>query len=610
MTDPDGGPEQRIAAARRALRDNASPRDVLESLEDLEDETLAPAVAAELALTRATCLYRDGLKHEALGILYESLRPRPGAEPIPAKTSSRIWREIATVHRWSGDVMLAWPATFRSLSDAAHDAAARHDEAMAILDAGRICYEAGAGKEAANLLQRGLRHGDGSLDGLETRRAEIVLLQSLVMAGEIEEAERVAQAWNGDGATARLKFLLCIERARIAIARGNNGAAAEQLAAAPWSYGKAELGGAQEYEAIELEYARAELAIAEGKAEDAAGALDSLIPEFSRRGLGPREIDAMRLQAKAYDALGLKAEASGRLFQAFRIARTKGLSLHADAIRTDIVAHDAGGAQLHLATGADDRVGARFVQMESAGEGGTAKVRRAFDLELGIDVALKRLKTGDGYDWEAVERALKNVEKEVKALSGIRHMGVARVLGVLTGGDRAYYLAVEYVPGMTLRARMRGGIAPAEAAGILYRVSQALTAVHAKGKTYCDLKPENVMLRDGREPVLIDFGAAVAQKEFPHEATKGYAPPEQDGAVLAAPTMDVYAFGVMAYEIFCKALPERLKTGYFGSNERALKDAMRAAGAPELLAEFAVDALAVEPGERPAGFARLRALRP
>src|SRR5690606_16863624 len=125
--------------------------------------------------------------------------------------------------------------------------------------------------------------------------------------------------------------------------------------------------------------------------------------------------------------------------------------------------------------------------------------------------------------------------------------------------DGALWLAMEWLEGVTLDARLRGGALPvADALLVAHQVAEALAAVHALGIAHRDLKPSNVLLRDGRLDgvTLLDFGVAraVASTSLVTEATAlvgsmGYIAPEQargDGEVDAR--ADVFSLGVLLFE--------------------------------------------------------------
>ncbi len=157
-------------------------------------------------------------------------------------------------------------------------------------------------------------------------------------------------------------------------------------------------------------------------------------------------------------------------------------------------------------------------------------------------------------------------EQEIQALSRIHHPGVVSVVdaGELAGGKP--FMVIEFVEGSTLRDVIQpGGMDLRRVARIIRRAGHALAAAHDKGVVHRDLKPDNIMLRTapgGDEHLtIIDFGiASVADKTAPEpEKTKvtgtfTYMAPEQfDGE--PQPASDVYALGIIAFEMLAGAPP-------------------------------------------------------
>jgi serine/threonine-protein kinase len=194
--------------------------------------------------------------------------------------------------------------------------------------------------------------------------------------------------------------------------------------------------------------------------------------------------------------------------------------------------------------------------------GGMATVYRGVDTRLDRVVALKVMHPGFAADPEFVERFI----REAKAVAKLSH---PNVVGVFDQGEDhtaappAVFLAMEYVPGWTLRDLMRdrGALSPRTTLDILEPVLAALGAAHRAGLVHRDVKPENVLLTgDGRVKVA-DFGlvravngqtAATTQQVM---GTVSYLAPEQIERGAADPRTDVYACGVLLYEMLTGAKP-------------------------------------------------------
>jgi serine/threonine-protein kinase len=182
---------------------------------------------------------------------------------------------------------------------------------------------------------------------------------------------------------------------------------------------------------------------------------------------------------------------------------------------------------------------------------GTGEVYRASDLKLGQPVALKFLPEAVAED----ERALARFRNEVRIARQVSHPNVCRVydIGEIDG---LQFLSMEYVDGEDLGSLLRriGRLPADKALEIARKLCAGLAAAHDKGVLHRDLKPSNVML-DGRGNVLIaDFGLAalsgqVQQHEIRH-GTPAYMAPEQLAGKEVTQASDIYALGLVLYEVF------------------------------------------------------------
>ncbi|KKZ72422.1 serine/threonine protein kinase [Streptomyces showdoensis] len=189
--------------------------------------------------------------------------------------------------------------------------------------------------------------------------------------------------------------------------------------------------------------------------------------------------------------------------------------------------------------------------------GGMATVYRAVDTRLDRVLALKVMHPDLATDAAFVERFM----REAKSVARLAHPNVVGVFD--QGADGAYvYLAMEYVAGCTLRdvLRERGALSPRAALDILEPVLAALGAAHRAGFVHRDMKPENVLIGDDGRVKVADFGLvrAVGSATDTTGAVLGtvsYLAPEQIEHGTADTRVDVYACGVVLYEMLTGGKP-------------------------------------------------------
>ena len=190
------------------------------------------------------------------------------------------------------------------------------------------------------------------------------------------------------------------------------------------------------------------------------------------------------------------------------------------------------------------------------GRGGMGEVYRADDLKLGQPVALKFLPESLASDPAWIERFY----AEVRHARGVSHPNVCRVYDV-GEIDGRHFLSMEYVDGEDLASLLRriGRLPPDKAVEIARELCAGLAAAHDKGVLHRDLKPGNVMI-DGRGRAKItDFGLAVGVEDDKAGAevsgTPAYMAPEQLSGKGASVQSDIYALGLVLYEIFTGRKP-------------------------------------------------------
>lgn len=189
--------------------------------------------------------------------------------------------------------------------------------------------------------------------------------------------------------------------------------------------------------------------------------------------------------------------------------------------------------------------------------GGMATVYRALDTRLDRVLAVKVMHPSLAADASFVERFI----REAKSVARLAHPNVVQVFD--QGTDGAYvYLAMEYIAGCTLRdvLRERGALQPRAALDVLEPVLAALGAAHRAGFVHRDMKPENVLIGDDGRVKVADFGLVRAVDSVTNTTgtvlgTVSYLAPEQIEHGTADPRVDVYACGILLYEMLTGEKP-------------------------------------------------------
>lgn len=196
-------------------------------------------------------------------------------------------------------------------------------------------------------------------------------------------------------------------------------------------------------------------------------------------------------------------------------------------------------------------VGGRYRIIGLLGRGGMGEVYRADDLKLGQAVALKFLPSSVSRDPGLLDR----FHSEVRLARQVSHPNVCRVYDIAEFEGR-HFLSMEYVDGEDLASLLRriGHLPGDKALEVARQLCAGIAAAHERGVLHRDLKPANVML-DGRGRVRItDFGLAIAGDDAGDRVevagTPAYMPPEQLAGKPATVRSDVYALGLVLYEVF------------------------------------------------------------
>ena len=207
------------------------------------------------------------------------------------------------------------------------------------------------------------------------------------------------------------------------------------------------------------------------------------------------------------------------------------------------------------------------------GEGGMGEVYRARDTNLDRDVAIKVLPEAFTSDPDRLAR----FEREAKVLASLNHPNIGAIYGLEKSGDTRA-LVLELIEGPTLAERIKQGPIPVdEALPIAKQIADALEAAHEQGVIHRDLKPANVKVKDDGTVKVLDFGLAKAFQPDANDqglsqsptisltaaatqmgmvmGTAAYMSPEQASGSPVDKRADIWAFGVVLYEMLTGARP-------------------------------------------------------
>jgi len=231
----------------------------------------------------------------------------------------------------------------------------------------------------------------------------------------------------------------------------------------------------------------------------------------------------------------------------------------------DFASEHSSTGQLTFAPG--DLIAGRFLVVRLLGAGGLGEVYEVTDQALGTAVALKVLGASVATDPVMLER----FRREIQNARRITHPNVCRVfdLGIHPSAEQQrFFVTMEVLPGESLGSYLlsRPPLTPAEALPILTQLAAGLQAAHDSGVIHRDLKPANVMLLPepaARRVVITDFGLAISVEQLDMGLTETwellgtpeYMAPEQTKRGAVTPATDVYAFGLIAFEMLTGQRP-------------------------------------------------------
>jgi eukaryotic-like serine/threonine-protein kinase len=201
----------------------------------------------------------------------------------------------------------------------------------------------------------------------------------------------------------------------------------------------------------------------------------------------------------------------------------------------------------------------RYRLVKSLGSGGMADVYLAHDDTLDREVALKVMSSRYASDEEFVER----FKREAQSAAALSHPNIVSIFDRGESEDGTYYIAMEYLPGGTLKNRIvkRGALPARTAAAVALQMAEALRAAHERDVIHRDIKPHNILITGLGDVKVTDFGIARAAASSTMTrtghilGTAHYISPEQAMGEPVGPASDLYSLGVVLYEMLTGELP-------------------------------------------------------
>jgi serine/threonine-protein kinase len=252
-----------------------------------------------------------------------------------------------------------------------------------------------------------------------------------------------------------------------------------------------------------------------------------------------------------------------------------------------------------------DVIAGRFRLERILGHGGMSEVWLAHDLELERRVAVKLLSSA---------RTASRFEREARSVASLSH---PNIVGVFDFGEHEGrpYLVLEYVPGGTLDERLSKPLSDEDVAEIARDIAAGLAHAHERGIVHRDLKPSNVLFDGEGRAKIADFGVARVLSDATLTTTGAvvgtaqYMAPEQATGGEVGPESDVYAFGVILFQLLTGRPPFESEHPVADMLTKSWQDAPAVESfrpdAPPFLAALAASALALDRHARPADGAAL-----
>jgi eukaryotic-like serine/threonine-protein kinase len=204
------------------------------------------------------------------------------------------------------------------------------------------------------------------------------------------------------------------------------------------------------------------------------------------------------------------------------------------------------------------RINERYKILELIGGGGMSHVYLAEDMILNREVAIKVLR----YDFSNEEELHRRFQREALAATSLAHPNIVSIYDVGNDGDY-HFIVMEYIKGKTLKQYIQefSPIAPAKAIRIMKQLISAIEHAHDYQIVHRDIKPQNILVDQSGNVKITDFGIATSLSATSYTKTNSvigtvhYLSPEQARGGVASHKSDIYALGIVLYELLTGELP-------------------------------------------------------
>ncbi|MEG0438114.1 MAG: Stk1 family PASTA domain-containing Ser/Thr kinase [Solibacillus sp.] len=203
-------------------------------------------------------------------------------------------------------------------------------------------------------------------------------------------------------------------------------------------------------------------------------------------------------------------------------------------------------------------ISSRYKILQLIGGGGMSNVYLAHDIILNRDVAIKILR----YDFSNEEELHRRFQREALSATSLTHPNIVSIYDVGEDGDM-HYIVMEYIKGKTLKQYIQefSPLSPARSVHIMKQLTSAMSQAHENGIIHRDIKPQNILMDEEGNVKITDFGIATSLGATSYTQTNSvigtvhYLSPEQARGGIASMKSDIYALGIVLYELLTGELP-------------------------------------------------------